>query len=224
MLDTLYQRRIVVLGAVHARAHGPRNHRISWIGLQRAARIVRRARQPRLNVVVLQDRRHALLRVVDLGHERIGRHRDNRAALKYRPVLALRCFPQPGEPEHRLIGARDAERRLAAVVVDVPLVEARGRQKATLGALSGAAPRRAICQFLDRGVDRAVLRWHAPGKERHQAPPHHQALALVIRLADHRHRLRRGYVVAAVELPAQQVHEEIALGFGNVGADVAATH
>jgi hypothetical protein len=63
---------VIVSGRVHSPADRPRDHGIGGVGLPRCPRLIGRSGKPGVNILALQDRRHALLDVVNLGQQWIG--------------------------------------------------------------------------------------------------------------------------------------------------------
>src|SRR5580693_8963796 len=103
------------------------------------------------------------------------------------------------------------ERLFAATGLYVPLEEARRRHDAALPPLPGSAIAGRGLDALETSVDGRIFRRNAPGEVRHQPPAHHDPLTLAASGPDNRYALGRRDVVAALELPVQQMHLEIAL-------------
>ena len=133
-------------------------------------------------------------------------------------------IPKARECEHRLVDDGDVERRLAALIVEVPLEKAGGNLEAPLAALPWPAIARRSLHRLDPRVDRRVLRRLALGEERNQPPADARALMLTVDGTNDRNLLGRRHIKTRRKLPIGGREMELALDRGNIGGHVAAAH
>jgi hypothetical protein len=142
-----------------------------------------------------KNRRHPGLRVVNLRHHGIGRHRKNRAGLQQHTISPCGGIPQTRKAKERLISQEDIERLLATLAY-LPLIKASDRENAVLAALLGPTVAGGGGHGLNPRIDGTELWRDTLRPKWHQAPAQQLTQAFAITFAHHRHTLSWGDVVA----------------------------
>ena len=197
--DRRDQRCIVVAHRIHARRHRMPRHRGGRERREQVGNVEIGGVEPARVVLRRDDHRHPL---VHRPQQVVGRRRQDRAGVEHGAV---------GAPASARTGPRSRTARRPCIPmctgclppgVDLPLVEAVGRNQAAVPA-KGGAERRLLGDRLGARVDHLRADRRILGPARDESPAHLDAFARAVgALAHDRHLLHRRDVVARRASPA----------------------